>query len=162
MESPESWRWVWLVTAFVFATGELFSPGSFFLLPFGIGAGVACVLAFLDVNLAWQWLAFVVVSGGMFAALFPLRKRLDRDSPQEGIGSKRMIGQTGIVLEDIPAGPTHVGLVRVGREEWRAETADGSAVPAGTTVRVVDLVGTRLVVWPAGTVAPASADEPTE
>jgi membrane-bound ClpP family serine protease len=38
----------------------------------------------------------------------------------------------------------------VGREEWRAETADGSPVAAGSTVRVVDMRGTRLVVWPAG------------
>ena len=162
MESPESWRWIWLVAAFLFATGELLSPGSFFLLPFGVGAGVAAILAFLDVGLGWQWLAFVGVSGAAFGALFPLRNRLDRAGPQEGIGSKRMIGQTGVVLEDIPGGPTHLGLVRVGREEWRAETVDGTAVPAGTTIRVVDMVGTHLVVWPTSDLAPSSDPEVTE
>ena len=162
MDSPESWRWIWLVAAFLFATGELLSPGSFFLLPFGIGAGVAAVLAFLDVGLGWQWLAFVVVSGGTFGLLWPLRRRLDQGGPQHGIGSTRMIGQTGVVLEDIPAGPTDLGLVRVGREEWRAGTPDGTQVPAGTTVRVVEVVGTRLVVWPATTAASPSDPESTE
>jgi membrane protein implicated in regulation of membrane protease activity len=90
------------------------------------------------------------VSAGAFGALWPIGRRFDRGAPQEGIGSKRLIGEQGVVLEAIPAGPTHVGLVRVGREEWRAETADGTPVEAGSTIRVVDMRGTRLVVWPAG------------
>ena len=150
MESPEFWRWVWLVAAFVFAVGEMATAGSFFLLPFSIGAAVSCVMAFAGIDVGWQWLAFVLVSGAGSAILWPLGRRLDRGAPQEGIGSKRLIGEHGVVLEEIPAGPTHVGLVRVGREEWRAETADGSPVGAGATVRVVDIRGTRLVVWPAG------------
>jgi hypothetical protein len=35
-----------------------------------------------------------------------------------------------------------------------AGTVDGSPVPAGTPVRVVDVTGTRLVVWPVETPAP--------
>ena len=37
-------------------------------------------------------------------------------------------------------------MVRVHREEWRAETVDGTAAPAGATVSVVDQRGTRLIV----------------
>ena len=156
MDSPETWRWVWLAAAFAFGAGEMATAGTFFLLPFGIGAALACLLAFADVGLGFQWLAFVALSGGSFAVLYPLGRRLDRTSPQEGIGAKRMIGQHGVVLEEIPAGPTHLGLVRVGREEWRAESVDGSAIPAGATVRVVEITGTRLVVWPVGSVASAT------
>ena len=47
MDSPEDWRWVWIIATAVFAIGELTSPGSFFMLPFAIGALVATVLAFL-------------------------------------------------------------------------------------------------------------------
>jgi membrane protein implicated in regulation of membrane protease activity len=155
MDSPEFWRWVWLAAAFVFTAGEMATAGSFFLLPFGIGAALACVLAFLGVDLGFEWLAFVLGSGASFAVLYPIGRRLDRDQPQDGIGAKRMIGEHGVVLQSIPGGPAELGLVRVGREEWRAQSVDGAAVPEGTTVRVVEVTGTRLVVWPVGSVAPA-------
>ena len=155
MDSPEFWRWVWLAAAFAFTAGEMATAGTFFLLPFGIGAALATVLAFLGVDLGFQWLAFVLGSGASFALLYPIGRRLDRDEPQDGIGAKRMIGEHGVVLAEIPGGPAELGLVRVGREEWRAQSVDGSTVPAGATVKVVEITGTRLVVWPVGSVAPA-------
>jgi membrane protein implicated in regulation of membrane protease activity len=36
--------------------------------------------------------------------------------------------------------------VRVDREEWRADSTTGAAIPAGTTVRVADVRGTHVVV----------------
>ena len=69
-----------------------------------------------------------------------------RGEPSDGIGSKRLIGQAGTVLEAIPAGHNELGLVRVHREEWRAESIDGSGIEAGTVVKVVEQRGTRLVV----------------
>ena len=122
MEDPETWRWIWLATAVTFALGELAIAGTFFLAPFAVGALVACLLAFFDVELVWQWLAFVVISFGSFAALRPLSRRLDQGEPTDGIGSKRLIGQTGTVLQEIPAGHHELGMVRVHREEWRAES----------------------------------------
>ena len=154
MGSPEDWRWIWLGAAVVFTLGEMASAGTFFLLPFGIGAAVAAVLAFAGVGLGLEWLAFVVVSVAGVAALRPLARRLDDDKASEGIGARRWIGQPATVLAEIPAGLNETGMVRVGREEWRAGTVDGSPVPAGTPVRVVDVTGTRLVVWPVETPAP--------
>ena len=51
MDSPEQWRWLWLVAAAVFAIGEMATPGSFFLAPFAVGAFVASLLAFVVVEL---------------------------------------------------------------------------------------------------------------
>lgn len=150
MDEPETWRWIWLVATAVFAIGEMAVAGSFFLAPFAVGAAVAAILAFADVGLAGQWLAFVALSGGTFLSFRPLARRLDRGEPTQGIGSLRLIGQPATVLEDIPAGPHELGLVRVHREEWRAETVDGSAAPAGTVVHVVEQRGTRLVVSQGG------------
>ncbi len=149
MGSPELWRWIWLGVAGLFAVGEMSSAGTFFLLPFAIGAVVATVLAFAGADVAVQWAAFVAVSAVAFAAFRPLARRLDADERHEGIGARRWIGQHAKVLTEIPAGADETGLVRIGREEWRAGSLDGSAIPAGTAVRVVDVVGTRLVVWPA-------------
>jgi len=153
VDDPEVWRWIWLAAAVVFLLGEMFAFGSFFLLPFAIGAVVAAILAFAGVGVGWEWLAFVVVSIASLACLYPLRHRLDRARPAEGIGSRRLIGQPALVLEPVPAGPSELGLVRVGREEWRDESRDGRALPAGTNVRVVDVQGTRVIVWPVDEIA---------
>lgn len=148
MDEPETWRWIWLATTVVFAVGEMASAGTFFLAPFAIGAAVATVLAFADIGLAIEWGAFVGISAATFASLRPLARRLDSAEPTEGIGAKRLIGAHGTVLEPIPAGGHDLGLVRVHREEWRAETVDGTAVDAGAVVKVVEQRGTRLVVTP--------------
>jgi membrane protein implicated in regulation of membrane protease activity len=145
MDSPESWRWVWLAVAVLFGIGEMSTPGSFFLLPFAVGATLAAVLAFSDVGLALQWAAFVGVSFAALIALRPVARRLDQAGPSEGIGSRRLIGREGVILRAIPAGG-ELGLVRIDREEWRAESTDGSEIPKGATVRVADVQGTRVIV----------------
>lgn len=148
VDDPEVWRWVWLTLAVGALVAEMASAGTFFALPFAIGAAIASVLAFVDAPLAVQWLAFFGASVAGVAALRPLAKRLDVLSPSEGIGAKRYLGQTATVLAEIPAGVNECGMVRVGREEWRAESRDGTPVPAGALVKVIDVTGTRLVVWP--------------
>ncbi|MDQ3462228.1 MAG: NfeD family protein, partial [Actinomycetota bacterium] len=77
-----------------------------------------------------------------------------------GIGARRWIGQTATVIDAIPAGPQETGLVRLGREQWRAESLEGIAIEAETLVKVVDLTGTRLVVWPLDQIAPHT--QPTD
>jgi membrane protein implicated in regulation of membrane protease activity len=146
MDSPEIWRWIWLAAAVLFGLGEMATVGSFFLLPFALGALVASLLAFAGVGIGLEWLAFVVVSLGTLLALRPIARRLDRNEPTDGIGAKRLIGQPALVLAEIKPGIHELGMVRVHREEWRAESVDGAAVPAGSTVRIVDVRGTRVVV----------------
>jgi membrane protein implicated in regulation of membrane protease activity len=154
MDDPGSWVWVWLLGALFFALGEIATPVTFFLLPFAAGSLLAALLAFLDVNVAVQWAAFVAGSLATFFALRPLSRRLDRQAHDEGIGSRRLLGQEAMVLEDIPGpGDLGLGLVRVGREEWRAESTDGSPIPTGSHVRVADVRGTRVVVSSLGTLS---------
>jgi membrane protein implicated in regulation of membrane protease activity len=158
MDSPEDWRWVWIVATAVFAIGELTSPGSFFMLPFAIGAFVATVLAFLEVDIVIEWLVFVGVSLAVLVALRPLAHRLNRSVDDTGIGSRRLLGHTAVVLRDIPAGGD-VGLVRVDREEWRAQSTDGSAIRTGTAVRVADVQGTRVIVAAVDQLSTSAPDE---
>lgn len=143
----EIWRWIWLASAVAFVIGELLTAGSLFLLPFGVGAGAAAVLAFLDASVGTQWVAFLLISIATFAALRPVARRLEAQTPlQSGVGASRWVGKIGVVLADIPAGRTSSGTIRVDREEWRAESAEGTTIPVGTTVKVIDVTGTRLVV----------------
>jgi membrane protein implicated in regulation of membrane protease activity len=152
MDSPDTWIWIWLVAAFVFAAGEMASPGSFFLLPFAIGALVASALAFVDVGLVGTWSAFIGASLAALVALRPLARRLDQTDVDHGIGARRLVGQPATVIQEIP-GTGELGLVRVQREEWRAESLDGAAIAPGTTVRVAEVEGTRVLVVPVGTPA---------
>ena len=148
LNSPDTWRWIWLAAAVVFAVGEIAVAGSFFLLPFAIGAGVAALVAFAGGSIALGWVAFLVVSGGCTAVLRPLARRLDRTHPHHAIGANRWVGREAYVLRDIPAEPGGTGLIRLEREEWRAESQLRLPIKAGSTVLVSRVDGTRLIVVP--------------
>lgn len=143
--SSETWSWVWLIAAVVFALGEMSLAGSFFLAPFAVGAGAAAISAFLGVPVGIGWLIFLGVSGGSFLALRPLARRMDLTGPVLGIGSHRQIGQVARVVDAID-GTVDSGAVMLGSEKWRAESTDSSLIPVGATVAVVDVRGTRLLV----------------
>lgn len=146
MDDPETWRWIWLVAAVVLGVGEMATTG-FFLLPFALGALTAGILAFAGVGMAVQFVAFAVVSVIVFAALRPLARRLDRSVPDHGVGARRLVGAEAVVVAEIPAGD--VGMVRIGGEEWRAESLTGLPIGERTTVVVREIRGTRAVVEPA-------------
>lgn len=146
--SADTWRWVFLVVAVLFTLGELAVTGTFFLLPFAAGALAAAVAGFLGASLGLEWLVFVAVSAVSSAVLWPLRLRLDRRHPRSEIGANRWVGRQAVVLRDIPGPRGETGLVRLDREEWRAESLMGLAIPAGSTVLVSRVEGTRLVVLP--------------
>jgi membrane protein implicated in regulation of membrane protease activity len=144
MDDPESWRWIWLAAVVVFGIGEMASPGAFFLAPFAVGALAATALAFAGAPLALQWGVFVGVSLVALFALRPLAKRLAAADDDAGIGSRRLVGRSGMVLADIT--PTELGVVRIDREEWRAESVDRTHIPVGATIRVTQVEGTRVIV----------------
>jgi membrane protein implicated in regulation of membrane protease activity len=135
--------WLWFGFAAVFIIGEVFTEG-FFLLWFGIGAALSGVLAIFGVGPAWQWAAFVVISGVLFAVSRRFADRFTHKQPP-GIGADRLIGRQGVVLEAIN-NLENVGKVRIDKEEWRAESADDSTIEPGTRVEVVRLDGTHAVV----------------
>jgi membrane protein implicated in regulation of membrane protease activity len=145
MDTPEEWRWVWLIATAVFAIGEMASPGSFFLAPFALGAFVASILAFAGISVGVEWVVFLAVSIATLAALRPVARRLDRNALDHGVGARRLVGSRATVLEDIP-GDAELGMVRVDREKWRAQSTDGARIPAGTIVRVAEVQGTRVIV----------------
>lgn len=138
----ETW-WVWMILAAAFIIGEMLTAG-FFLMWFGIGAAVAGVLDLLGLGPGWQFVAFIVVSGGLFALSRSFAERWTQKQPP-GIGADRLIGRKGIVVEQIDNIKAS-GKVNLDREEWRARSESGDAISADTTVEVVALDGTRLVV----------------
>ena len=142
---PEVWRWIWLAAAAALIVAEM-NTVTFFFLPFGVGAAAATAVAFAGANATWQWLAFVLISVAAFAALWPMVRRMERGGNPVGVGADRLVGETGIVVTDLSPDPEHLGTVRIGREEWHAETPDRGHLPAGTSVEGVRIEGTRAVV----------------
>ena len=145
---PEVWRWVWLAASAAFIVGEITVAGTFFLLPFGLGAAVAAVFAFSGAGSAMGWFIFVIVSLVASIAVRPIVRRLDATGDPISVGAERLIGQAGVVIRDLSADADRMGAVRVGREEWHAESSDGIDLPTGTAIEVIDILGTRAIVRP--------------
>lgn len=145
---PETWRWIWMVAAVGFTAGELALAGSFFLVPFAFGAFLAMVTAFAGGPLTAQWLVFLAASMASFAAMRPLARRLDARTPSSTIGANRWVNREAVVVQDIGPGSGATGVIRLDREEWRAQSLTDTPIPAGSTVLVTRVDGTRLVVLP--------------
>ncbi len=139
------WFWVWLAAAVALVIAEIFTAG-FFMLPFGIGAALASLLAFLGVGLAWQWATFLVVSAALLLPMRRFAEKMTHEPPQKVAGN-RLIGRDGLVIDDIEGGQG-AGRVRVDREEWVADSGDGNPIAAGQRIRVIQVVGVHLVVAP--------------
>ena len=153
MDSSALWTAVFFALAAGFGIGEIAMAGTFFLLPFAIGSLVAGIVSLLGASLLISFPLFLVVSLGVFLGLRPMARRLEASLPEvAGIGANRLKGQAGRVTEPIPAGVGRAGMVEVGPETWKAETASGLPVDTGATVRVIEIRGTRLVVEPVDTI----------
>ena len=151
MDEPEAWRWIWLVALALFAGAELVTPVAFLFLPMAIGAAAAAVCAFAGVDIAVEIAVFVVVSAVSYGVLWPIGRRIAVNAgTSHTTGANRWIGREAIVIDAIPAGIGETGTVRLERERWRAEAATGAPIPAGSTVLITRVDGTRLVVQPLG------------
>jgi membrane protein implicated in regulation of membrane protease activity len=142
---PEVFRWVWLFSGVALLVAEM-STASLFALPFAIGAFGAAAVAFAGFGAPVQLAVCAIVSAASYAGLRPLAKRMNSEGITSGVGSRRLVDESGVVLAEIPAGD--VGMVRVDTEEWRAESFDGQRIERGARVRVVDTRGTRVIVAP--------------
>jgi membrane protein implicated in regulation of membrane protease activity len=148
MDNPVVWGVIWVVAAAALGIGEMLAAGTFFFAPFAIGAMAAALASFLGLPVVFSWLVFIVVSSVSFLALRPLAARMNAVEPAARVGATRLVGERGVVLTTIPRGSSEVGVVRIHREEWRAESTVDRPLEAGTPVRVVEVTGTRVVVEP--------------
>ena len=141
----DTWFWIWVVLAAVLLIAELLTTG-LFMLPFGLGAGIAAAMNAAGLELVWQWLGFLGFSLVFFFSLRSLADRLTHEPPIK-TGIDRLVGKTGVVIEDlVPDGRT--GMVRVMREDWRADAPGHEPLPTGTQVVVERVEGAHVVVRP--------------
>ena len=138
----ELW-WIWVIVGVLLIIGEIFTAG-FFLIWFGIAAIIAGIIAFFELSVVWQGVAFLIISGILLAGTRQLAERYTKKQPP-GIGADRFIGKVGVVLEDID-NDKNTGRVRVEEDKWRADSLEGDIITKDSKVQVIKIEGTHVVV----------------
>jgi membrane protein implicated in regulation of membrane protease activity len=131
---------VWIIAGLVLAVLEMLVPG-LVIIWFGVAAVVTGVLAIFVHNPYVQFGVFIVLSAVMVVFSQKIARKITHKEPEQ-VGANRMVGVTGIVVQ--PIAPPALGRVKVNGDEWRAESK--VAIAVGTTVRVLNVEGTRLIV----------------
>lgn len=169
--SLDIWPWVWLVLGVVFILIELtVLGGSLMVLPFGVSALIASLLAFSGVSIEIQWAVF----GGGGVVLFLLFWRYqslvqEGNRLPPGVGAVRLVGLIGVVTRTIDPDATDArGRIVVEGDTWAAVTDGTEVLPKGTRVRITDVEGTHVRVeaadplpdHPSPTAEPGPPDPP--
>lgn len=137
--------WTWLLIGLALLGVEVFTPGGFFVLFFGVGALVVGALVGLGIGgPAWvQWLTFSVVS---VVSLLLFRSRLLARFGQDTPGARldTLEGEVAIPLEDLV--PAAVGKAELRGTVWSALNDDDRILFKGQRCRVVRVDGLTLYV----------------
>jgi membrane protein implicated in regulation of membrane protease activity len=135
--------WLWFLAGFALLALELFTPGGFFVLFFGIGAMLVGALVGVGVPLggAAQWLLFTVLSALL---LVLVRPRLVSRVRTEAREVDQVVGEVAVVVNDLQAGG--VGQVELRGTAWSARNTGGTALRKGQRVRVERVDGLMLSV----------------
>lgn len=158
------WPWVWLGVAVVFALIELtILAGSFILLPWAISGFAAALLGFYEVPIEVQWAVFLFGGLALFLLFYRYARWFIGSHPMPlGVGADRLVGATGIVTKPVePDDTTRAGRVSIDGEVWGALTEHRDTLAVGAKVRVLSVQGTRVIVEPIPTDAPADKGENT-
>ena len=132
----------WGTLAAVFVIVELMTA-ALVSIWFVVGAVAAFIAACFDTRLLFQCYIFIGVSAVAFVLTRPFVRRVH--PPVTPTNSDMLVGQSGLVTADIdPAQST--GRVKIQNLSWQANSSDGSAIPAGTTVTVDRISGVTLYV----------------
>ena len=138
--------WIWAGLALIFLIVEAACPLHLVSIWFVAGSVVALIAAWLRWALWLQITLFVLVSGALLIALWPLvRKHLNPHLAKTNVDA--VIDSTGVVttaIENITA----VGQVKLNGMEWTARSTSGEPISVGTIVKVDRIEGVKAFVSP--------------
>jgi membrane protein implicated in regulation of membrane protease activity len=138
----------WLVLAVALGAAEMISL-DLILLMLAVGAVVGALVAVAGLPFVPQAL---LAAGGATAMLALVRPNLIRrlhSGPDLVTGHNRLVGQQGVVTEELSAHTT--GRVKVGGEVWSAAPYDESlTIAPGAVVEVFAIRGATAYVHPVG------------
>lgn len=126
---------LWAIIFFVCLILEL-SSGDFFIICFSIGALASAIVSAITTSITVQVITFAVVSALSIFFVRPVMLRyLHKPNKERLSNADALIGQTGRVSEKIEA--NGYGRVAIDGDDWKALSADGSAIEKDARVRVV-------------------------
>ena len=137
---------IWVIISIVCLILEL-SSGDFFILCFAIGAAASAIIAGCGANLTWQIIIFAVISALSLLLVRPaLLKKLHKPTKERLSNAEAVIGREGRVTQEIDA--NGFGRVAIDGDDWKARSADGSAIARDSRVRVLKMDSIILTVEP--------------
>lgn len=134
--------YIWLSIAVCFLLFEVGHPGLFFFLSFSCGAVCAAAVSYGEFSLTWQIISFLISATCFFAILRAWFAKPNYGGAQTNVYALQ--GKQAVVTQAIPA--HGVGRVKVGGEEWSAESLYDEAYAIGTRVTIIRAQGARLIV----------------
>jgi membrane protein implicated in regulation of membrane protease activity len=142
----------WLLLAVALGVAEMVSL-DLILLMVAAGALVGALVALAGAPLILQVLLAAGASGAMLMLVRPSLVARLHDGPTLVSGHDRLVGQQGVVTEELSA--LNPGRVKVGGEIWSACPYDeGLTIPPGATVEVFAIRGATAYVHPVGELMP--------
>ena len=141
--------WLWLGAIVLFGVAEVVTEGmiSIWFVAGSLAGLVTCMSGWALGGLspeATQVLVFAVVSAAALVLTRPLVRRF-MTRPHVPTNLDRVLGMVGKVTEAVD-NERASGAVYVDGKTWTARSADGSAIPAGTQVKVQKIEGVKLLV----------------
>lgn len=142
--------WQWMALGLVLAALELVSPGSFFIIFFGVGAVAVGLLSLLGIGgPVWvQWLLFSIIS---VAALLVFRNpllRLVRATAHHRPPVDALTSDIATTLEEIAPGA--IARVELRGSVWSAKNVGTTVLSKGERCAVQRVEGLMLFVLPEG------------
>ena len=138
--------WVlWLAATAIFVIGEFITAFQLVTIWFAAGALCAMLVSFAGVDLFWQIFIFAMVSLVLLTVVLKFKPFDKQKSGVTPTNSDRVIGQTGLVIEEI--NPTEgTGQAKVLGQIWSAISENGEIIPVGIPLIVKGISGVKLVV----------------
>ena len=127
---------VWVLVSILCLILELGS-GDLFILCFAIGALGGSLASALGGGIVVQLLSFAAVTLFSLYVFRPIALRfLHRKDEDRVSNADAIIGREGTVSQTIEEGG--YGRVALDGDDWKAKSADGSAIEKGAFVRIID------------------------
>ena len=157
---------IWIGIAIVMAIIEI-ATTTLITIWFFIGGLAAAVAAYFGAGLTLQIILFIVLSLATLALFRPLIMKhrasnvIDPSSPI-GRGEATPLGQQAVVVEAIDNTAGKGRVETPDRMSWVALSEDGSPIPLGARVAIVDVQSVKLVVKELPADAPAGSKASAE
>jgi membrane protein implicated in regulation of membrane protease activity len=137
--------WLWSILGIALLVVEIVTPGGLFALFFGISAVVVAALEAMGLaGPPWfQWVLFAALS---VALVTLVRRRMRGALAARGGAVDDMVGETAVLLEDLP--PRGVGRAELRGTSWQARSSAETQLAQGQRCRVERVEGLTLWIRP--------------